>query len=94
MSKLIEIAKANGADVAGYVDYDNSYKTTIEFTPDQLRATIEQVCAPLVYALQRSRNLGLFDDSFINDQIFSKRTSLLSIKKALSDYRTLIGDKE
>lgn len=79
MNKLIEIAKANGADFSMLIMPSGNTRY-IEFTEDQLRATIEQVCAPLVEALNRA-----IDD----DPAY-----ILVCCQAVENYRTLMGDKE
>lgn len=81
MNKLIEIAKANGAEKHVTFNKNGIHETgKILFTTDQLRATVEQVCAPLVEALNRA-----IDD----DPAY-----ILVCCQAVENYRTLIGDKE
>lgn len=81
--KLIEIAKANGA-VNGN-DWDGHWtdsSSLIFESEDQLRATVEQVCAPLVEYAKKEAQL---------DAMMGVEGNAASALKA---YRTLIGDKE
>lgn len=54
MNKLIEIAKANGALPVPVSRNEQQYI----FTEQQLRATVEQVCAPLVKFAQKETYLN------------------------------------
>lgn len=85
MNKLIEIAKANGADLVEPYTSVMSKREMLTMNPDQLRATVEQVCAPLVAALNNYR------ESEMNGlgAVFNTPA-----KESLEYYRTLIGDKE
>jgi hypothetical protein len=76
MNRLIDIAKANGAWLNGGSIYFNNQ--------DQLRATVEQVCAPLVEALQAIRAEAYNKD----DGDYFEKADL-----ALMNHRALIGDK-
>lgn len=62
----------------------------LTMTPDQLRATIEQVCAPLVEALNGANEL--FELMYGINQ--KAPESVIKCKKSIDGYRTLIGDKE
>lgn len=87
--KLIEIAKANGGK--RWNGNDDRDLPSIILTDDQLRTTVEQVCRPLVEALQRAERLHLLSDEFIGWQIFSKRTALLGLRKSLATYTEVMG---
>ena len=78
--KLIEIAKANGADIYLAQKGDDVYPCGAYLSTDQLRATVKQVCAPLVDFVEflEGRNVAY---------------SPLAAQQ-LKQYRTLIGDKE
>lgn len=80
--KLIEIAKANGADLVEPYTSVMSKREMLTMTPDQLRSTIGQVCAPLVRYAEALELLDVITG--IESQGYS----------ALKAYRTLIGDKE
>lgn len=86
MNKLIEIAKANGAHVNyGYV----------AMSPDELRATIEHVCAPLVDVLELVEK-DITDYMKHRDTeklLFAIGVQLVRIRAALPAHRALIGDK-
>lgn len=87
MNKLIEIAKANGAHVNyGY----------IAMSSEELRATIEQVCAPLVYVLELVENdiTDYMKHRDANKLLFAIGVQLVRIQAALPAYRTIMGDKE
>ena len=80
MNKLIEIAKANGAEpLICEIKGEGVF-----ITPDQLRATVEQVCAPLVEALKSIRAEAYNKD----DGDYFEKADL-----ALMNHRALIGDK-
>lgn len=112
MNKLIEIAKANGADYElDYADDSSpaSKQEYITFTDDQLRATVEQVCAPLVealnfYANQRnwSKDSQEYGSEVSDYNVMWKdfheinqatRSAGFKAITVLKSHRALIGDK-
>jgi hypothetical protein len=92
MNKLIEIAKANGAE--RIEAHDEFTQSGVFFQDDQLCATVEQVCAPLVEALKRGRT-GLHKAVEGDDPCSCSECDFVRLRiSALAAYRTLIGDKE
>jgi hypothetical protein len=94
MNKLIEIAKANGGK--RWNGNDDRDLPSIILTDDQLRATVEQVCAPLVEALQACKRMSDADnpDSYRCDDSEGALDSIFSKSdEAFGSYRALIGDK-
>lgn len=104
MNKLIEIAKANGALTLPVSRNEQQYI----FTGQQLRATVEQVCAPLEAAIEAALK-GTLLDEFNRDEdglasIWNRMPpgndsdnllkQIALLKKSLKEHRTLIGDKE
>lgn len=81
--KLIGIAMEHGSRI----HYpDGGKPDRYFFKLDELRATIEQVCAPLVEALNVAHEITQCD--------YELADACDKISFALAQYRTLIGDKE
>lgn len=94
MNKLIEIAKANGAESHVIFNKNGIHETgKILLTPDQLRATVEQVCAPLVEAMKNAPIVSMFDDAekFVTE--YEKWRDAVKIPVVIKHERALIGDK-
>lgn len=97
--KLLDIAKANGADLVEPYTSVMSKREMLTMTPDQLRATIEQVCAPQIRALEMGQEVikGLMDMYLKNKDAVSAaywHDFWNENAKILANYLTLIGDKE
>lgn len=86
MDKLIEIAKANGAK-------SFEFSKNIHMTHGQLRATIEQVCSPLVEALEKVISANPTIDMTKPDA-FKYVASVELSRKALAAHTEIMGDKE
>lgn len=71
--KLIEIAHDNGAK--------DTLSGKVMLSPDQLRATVEQVCAPLDEAIHKLQAMQIVEQIDI-------------IEDAISNHRAIMGDKE
>lgn len=90
MNKLIEIAKVNGA----YPFDKNGNFAPVDvlvITPDQLHATVEQVCAPLVEAL--GGMMQAHDGVYVMPGESHKNIAYRKCEQAIGSYRALIGDK-
>lgn len=84
MDKLIEIAKANGGKrwKKELNEWTKDHVYINHLTDDQLHATIEQVCAPLVELI---KNQALVE-SFMGIEGKAKET--------LAAYNAIMGDKK
>ena len=65
----------------------------VTFTPGKLRATIEQVCAPLVEALEKVISANPTIDMTKPDA-FKYVASVETSRKALTTYNGIMGDKK
>lgn len=88
--ELIEIAKENGADIYLAQKGDDVYPCGVYLSTDQLRATIEQVCAPLVSSLTELKSLCWRQTDFNDD---GDGLTLHRAERAIYEHRAIIGDK-
>lgn len=90
IDKLIEIAKANGAHVNKTFAVGPYH---VHMTEDQLRATVAQVCAPMVEALKNAPIVSMFDDAekFVTE--YEKWRDAVKIPVVIKHERAIIGDK-